>query len=345
MAGRIHIYGVGAVGLLIAHSLRRLASPPPVSLLLRNNLAVDRFKGEFRSQVAIEREHQVSYASGFDVGSLHDTADTERIDKLVLAVKTPGLTDLQVLARRLDRDSTVLLVQNGLGVLEAVQSYFSASTRPSLVLGVNSHGVLRHNYFRAEHTGLGTLRLGAVPREGGPAAGVAELVRTLEQCQALAAVDVGYDAVVLAQMEKVVVNACINPLTAIYDVRNGALVGNVGMAGVVRAVVAESVAVLRALYATQFPGRDLAAFDAVIEPGRLTGVVYDVATATAANSSSMRVDVRAGRTTEIEAINGFLVRTGRALGVRARTNALLAHMVAARLEIERAAAAAALPDE
>lgn len=103
------------------------------------------------------------------------------------------------------------------------------------------------------------------------------------------------------QWHKLVANAAINPLTALYDVDNGALLQDARLYAQMRALVAEADAVLARLDAT-WPGDSLAGVEAVAQ-------------ATAANTSSMRADVQRGARTEIDAINGWLLRQGEALGV------------------------------
>jgi 2-dehydropantoate 2-reductase len=56
-------------------------------------------------------------------------------------------------------------------------------------------------------------------------------------------------------------------------------------------------------------------------------IVLDVAEKTAKNTSSMLQDVRAGRTTEIDYINGYIIRRGRELGIECINNKRLVQLV------------------
>ncbi|MFB6301550.1 MAG: ketopantoate reductase family protein [Haloferacaceae archaeon] len=113
--------------------------------------------------------------------------------------------------------------------------------------------------------------------------------------------------------EKLAVNAAINPLTALAGTRNGA-VADPPLAGVARAAAAEVASVARSA------GVDLADERAVEE-------AFAVARATAANRSSMARDVAAGRRTEVDAINGYVVD---AADGPVPVNATLAGLVRAR---------------
>ncbi|MEC7432745.1 MAG: ketopantoate reductase C-terminal domain-containing protein, partial [Pseudomonadota bacterium] len=59
----------------------------------------------------------------------------------------------------------------------------------------------------------------------------------------------------------------------------------------------------------------------------LRETIETVARKTAANTSSMRADVQAGRTTEIDFINGYLARLGHQHGIPAQVNQMLAEQV------------------
>jgi len=110
----------------------------------------------------------------------------------------------------------------------------------------------------------------------------------------------------MRQWQKLVANAAINPLTAIHDVSNGALVDDPAIHARLRDIVAEADRLL-VLLDPRWPGNSLADVEAV-------------ARATAANTSSMRADVHAGSATEIDAINGWLINQAHALGLRLYAN-------------------------
>jgi 2-dehydropantoate 2-reductase len=95
-------------------------------------------------------------------------------------------------------------------------------------------------------------------------------------------------------VEKVAINCCINPLTAIHRVKNGELLSEVHK-DQVTTVISEVSSVLDDL---GYPALS-------IELGRR---VQEVMTDTAENRSSMLNDVMAGRRTEADAIVGWLMR-------------------------------------
>lgn len=96
------------------------------------------------------------------------------------------------------------------------------------------------------------------------------------------------------QWRKLAVNAVLNPLTALYDCRNGELLAEPGRRAAMAALAAEVDALARRLF-EHWPNDTLARSE-------------QVAVATAGNLSSMCADRRAGRATEIDFINGALLR-------------------------------------
>ena len=100
------------------------------------------------------------------------------------------------------------------------------------------------------------------------------------------------------------VNAAINPLSAIYHVRNGVLAENAQTRQEMEELTREGVAIAQA------KGIDIS-FEEIWQ------AVLDTCQKTAANRSSMLVDVERGRQTELDIINGGLVWTAREVGMRA----------------------------
>jgi 2-dehydropantoate 2-reductase len=94
-------------------------------------------------------------------------------------------------------------------------------------------------------------------------------------------------------IEKVAINTCINPLTAVHRVKNGALLSEAFKAQS-SLVTSEVVAILEELGHTKLASG-------------LHNTVRAVMTDTAENTSSMLSDVLAGRRTEADSILGWLL--------------------------------------
>jgi len=106
---------------------------------------------------------------------------------------------------------------------------------------------------------------------------------------------------------KLAVNSVINPLTALHRCRNGELVTRADLAARV-APLCEEVA--RICAAGGFAGVAAA----------LPETVAAVIAGTSGNRSSMLQDVEAGRPTEIDYINGYLLQVAEGHGIEAPCN-------------------------
>lgn len=231
-------------------------------------------------------------------------ADTP--DLLVLTVKaydTPrALRDAKPL---LGPHTALLSLQNGLGNLEAVVE----TVGEGLALGgVTTHGVTFVEPGHVHHAGVGYTRIGGALRA---------MPLGQEVARALSEAGMACEAVEHIEAElwaKVVVNAGINPITAITGLPNGQLLQQAGLKELMEKTVREAEAVARAA-GVELPEGDL------VERTRL------VAGMTAENKSSMLQDIERGRRTEVEAICGAIVAQARSLGIGAPLNAALLALV------------------
>jgi 2-dehydropantoate 2-reductase len=123
---------------------------------------------------------------------------------------------------------------------------------------------------------------------------------------------------------KLVINAAINPLTALLRIPNGQLLERPSARALMRSLAAEAAAVATA------EGAPLTRRNAV-------GAVENVALRTSANHSSMFQDVQRGAPTEIDAICGAVARAGRKHRVPTPLNQACLQLVRALTETPRAA--------
>ena len=117
---------------------------------------------------------------------------------------------------------------------------------------------------------------------------------------------------------KLVINAAINPLTALLRVPNGELLSRPAAHKMMGLLAQEAVAVATA------QGIHLPFDDAIL-------AVEDVARKTASNHSSMFQDIRRGAPTEIDSICGAITETGEKLGVSTPVNRVCWYLTRASL--------------
>lgn len=224
-----------------------------------------------------------------------------------------------------------------IGVTEEVseQLFPDIKSRPNFVASIVSHGVSHVNAFSSIHAGLGAAIIGVLPREqlvdarkdGSDSTPSKEpsryLIQQLLDTPSLAAKEVSTTEVILARMEKLIMNAMINPLTVILDRRNGELFAYPKIRSLMQLLLGEASFVLLALpELRKTPG-----LASRFSPDRLERLVMNIATINANNRSSMLQDVKDSRQTEIDYINGYIIRRGEQLGIDCLHNRTLVKMV------------------
>ncbi|MFK7731699.1 MAG: ketopantoate reductase family protein [Pseudomonadales bacterium] len=108
-------------------------------------------------------------------------------------------------------------------------------------------------------------------------------------------------------MDKLLINACINGLTAIHDCQNGGLLAN----GVIRAELNQLIDECQAVATAS-------GFQSLASP--LPERVKNVVKVTQNNYSSTYMDIKLGRKTEIDYINAYLCKAADQLNVPAPIN-------------------------
>lgn len=285
---RVVIFGAGAVGSLFAayldragHSVLLIGRADHVAAVRANGLRVTgRIEGTFRVDAAV------------------DLRPGPTPDAVLLMVKTFDLKQAAASLGRAVRPGTpILLPQNGLGAEEVVRTALLAEgwmePEAALVRAVNSVPATWVAPGEVRAAGDGELVL---PERRGPAA---EAVARFEQLfrgsglRLRSAEDLPREV-----WRKALVNAAINPVTAIYGVANGRL-----LESPYREEVDELLGeAARTARAAGIPLSDTEARTDLVR----------VLRATAENRSSMLQDLERGRPTEIEAISGELLRVARA---------------------------------
>ncbi len=200
-------------------------------------------------------------------------------------------------------------LQNGLGNAEAI-----ARRALRVAAAVTNQGVTFVGPGHVRHAGEGLTLLGAV--KGVAADGLQPVAGALSS--AGAATEVVPD--IMAEIwAKAIINAAINPITALVGAPNGVLRRRADLLAAATRVVAEATAVARA---AGFP----------LDEGELIDRLDSVVRGTADNRSSMLQDVERGRPTEIRAINGAIVEEARRRKLEVPLTEALLALVLARTE-------------
>jgi 2-dehydropantoate 2-reductase len=199
----------------------------------------------------------------------------------------------------------VVTLQNGLGNVEILKQVFG---KDRILGGVTSEGATLLGPGNIRHAGQGETIIGPGGDPDGPAE---KLVSAFNQAGfKTKSVDSVNDLI----WGKLIINVGINALTAITRLKNGRLPETRGTRLIMEEAVKEALAVAEAKN-IQLP-----------YPDPLSRIM-EVCEATAANIASMLQDVLKERETEVDAINGAIVREGEALGIPTPVNRTLTALV------------------
>ena len=285
---KIAVMGAGAVGCFYGGMLARAGHT--VTLIGRPSHVEAVQAGGLRMDTKMFDEHVPMAAST-------EASAVAGADVVLLCVKSPDTeASGEQMRPHLTPDALVLCLQNGVDNAERLRAVLPGHEVAAAVVYVATEmagpGHLRHN-------GRGELVIE-------PAA------RSEAVAQALNAAGVPTDIsgnVRGALWAKLILNCAYNALSAVGRVVYGELVQRPGVPELMRDVVAECLAVARA--------------DGVNVPGDVDAAVRRIAETMPGQYSSTAQDLMRGKPSEIDILNGYVVRQGDALGVPVPANRAL----------------------
>ena len=225
---------------------------------------------------------------------------------LVFVKSTVTRTAVESNAAVFGPNTVALTLQNGLGNIEQISSVIGAER---VIAGTTAHGATMLSPGKIRHAGKGKTIIGELG--GHESDRIRKMAAVLE--------DAGMETVISGNVlgrvwDKLLVNVGINALTGITKLYNGQLLDYPEIEELLEKAVSEGVAVARA------KGIRLGFDDPVAH-------TKDLCRATAANKSSMLQDILNGRQTEIDRMNGAIVREGKALGIETPVNLALTNLI------------------
>ena len=296
---KIVIVGPGAIGILLYGLLSRskeelwlLDKEPERALRLKKN--------------GIKLEGLVS----LKIPSVSVTCDPEEVrdaDFWIICVKSYATKDVvKKIVDHVAPQAFVLSLQNGLGNVELLSESLGAAR---VLVGVTSMGATLKSEGTCRYAGVGDIILGKLNGNLG-----AEL-RDLREVFGKAKIPVKISKDVMSILwSKLIINVGINPLSAITRLKNGKLIGFEGTRRILREAVTEAVKVAKRK-------RIKLIYDDVLSKAE------SVCEITAENVSSMLADVLNKKKTEIDYLNGAIVRQGESLGVKTPVNMFLVDLI------------------
>lgn len=285
------IVGSGAMASLFAARLAAAGQPIHMLANWEEALHTIRLQGvKLTDEAGIERSYLVSIS--------RDPGECKNTRFALVLVKTWQTERIaQKLNICLADDGMALTLQNGMGNLEVLQAVLGEHRAAA---GVTTVGAALLGPGRVKAGGDGIIYLGKDRR-----------LRAFADRFRIA----GFPVEEVGDTEglawgKLLINAAINPITALLRVPNGELLRRPAARRLMRAAALEVASVARAL-------------DIRLPYAEPVQAVESVAERTRENLSSMLRDVLRGAATEVDAINGAVVRSGERAGVPTPVNLTL----------------------
>ncbi|WP_242240096.1 2-dehydropantoate 2-reductase [Bacillus cereus group sp. BfR-BA-01309] len=268
MKMKIGIVGPGAIGLLYAFYLQK--SKQDVTLFTRTAKQAEELN-VMGVTCMREGKCETVFPPVLPIESMID----QQLDYIFIAVKQYHITDILPFVRR---ESSLIFLQNGMSHLHVMQQIGNEN----IAVGIVEHGAKKEEHI-VYHTGIGVTKFGIVH-------GQSMQFEKIFNCFPFPHFPIQIeDDWKNVMHKKLVVNACINPLTALLQVQNGELITNPFFYRLMEQVFQEVVFLVKE------------------EKEMVWEMVRRICERTSHNTSSMLADVRASRQTEIGAIVGYVI--------------------------------------
>lgn len=296
---KIAIVGPGAMGCLLAAFLAK--AKEEVHLIDHN---AERAKKIRQDGIRVEG---VSGEFTAKVNATSEPKDVGICNLVVICVKSYDTEDAIKSAKELIGENTqVLTLQNGIGNVQVLND---AVGEDRVIGGITSHGATVLGPGHIRHAGKGETIIG---KTNGKVLGpIREIANTLNKAGFEIKASRDINGLIWS---KLIINVGINALGGLTRLHNGRLIEYDGTKEIMRAAVQEAVKVAKRK-------RIKLVYDDPIQK------VEGVAKATCGNVCSMLQDVLKKRRTEIEFINGAIVRQGKALNIPTPVNETLTNLI------------------
>ena len=298
--------GVGSVGSLVAASLAS------TDVELHLHVRGERGALSMLQGLTVDGERSMDVNASRFLFSCEELPIEDELlassDAVLLACKSYAVGHLgQVATTFLKPGGVVLALSNGLGHTETLTQIHGPG---KVVAASTTHGAYTDVSGAVVWAGIGGIGLAAPPLGPSPAQ-LEPLLDVLSQAGLNPTVHDDASALV---WEKVLLNLAINPIAALAGLKNGELLE--GTLFDTCMMVYREAAQVAAMERVSVP--DEAEFEAQLRR---------VLTLTKDNTCSMLQDVKAGRRTEIGALNQALVQRGETFGLSLPVNQMLASLV------------------
>jgi 2-dehydropantoate 2-reductase len=274
-----------------------IGRPPHVEVWARDGLFLD----------------SVTFQERISVSASTDVAAAQHADLILFSVKSPDTEKTaRELAPHIRANASIVSLQNGVDNVPRMRAIAALDPIASVVYVASSMPAAG----RIRHRGRGDLLIGDLPGRAGPTrpSALSDVSVLFERAGVPCRVSENVESDLWT---KLITNAALNSISAVLHATYGEIVAIPDAREMVRQLVTECVTVART-------------GGVLLPPADYVEMVWRFAQSVGAVYSSTAQDLERGRRTEIDALNGFVVRRGAELGVPTPVNQALLALVKLR---------------
>ncbi len=296
---KIVIVGPGAMGCLIAAFLSK--SKEELWLLDKNKENAAKINEFGISLEGVSGSWQAKPKATANV------QDIDRADLILICVKSFHTKQaIEQIKPLLQQNTRIMTLQNGIGNIEIIAEL---AGEDKVIGGITNEGATLIETGKIRHAGRGETLIGTLDGK------IPVEMRSIREVFNKVGLQTKFSRDIKGLVwSKLIINAGINALTAITRLPNGKLTEFEGTKRILRDAVTEAARIAKRKRIKLIYDDPLAKVEAVCE-------------GTSSNISSMLQDVLRNKRTEIDFINGVIVRLGQELGIAVPTNKLLVDLV------------------
>jgi 2-dehydropantoate 2-reductase len=312
---KIGIIGAGSIGSLFGGYLAHLIHLKPKSyditaIFFGREKHINAINENGLSIIKNSETIKVDNIQGYSSFDQYQKQNDKKFTYLFLTTKSyDNKKAIKVYEDIIKEADWFVIIQNGIGNEQLIKNYIS---KKKIIRVTTSNGALLFAPGQVKHTGEGFTKIGYPfftdkEVQNQPKRRLSGLQVLKEMFVEAGIETIISDNIVRECWEKVFINIGINPFGALTRLRNGDLLKNKRIKAIMGEAVEEAVRVAKLKNIT-------------LTEKDYTALTYDVAEKTAENKNSMLQDILKGKKTEIDFMNGRIVKYAEQLGVEVPIN-------------------------
>ncbi|KAB5562908.1 ketopantoate reductase PanE/ApbA C terminal-domain-containing protein [Coniochaeta sp. 2T2.1] len=338
LSDQVHVLGSDIRGRYITHALACREALPPVRFLTHRK-DLQAFYGRAGNRLVLHNGDETIETQLTNIGS---TEDGGLISNLVVTVPAESVVrSIRSIVHRIQPTTTICLLQDGLGVMEAVNDacFRNEVEQPFYVLGHMSHvlGVTQSQAFTVSEIKQGKLYLAAVGHDPGDAdityhppiernRGISHFLELMTTTPRLQAGGYTLQKFMEVKLRDTIALSVIEPLTVVLDCSFGELATN----NYARQMIDQLLGEILSVVARMPEVKDSLDMRWMMLYGEMRRDVFRRLERLKDKKSRMRSATDRGFSSDIDFLNGYFVERGRELGIKCPVNESVIWMVKAK---------------